>query len=480
SDSRFEAAQIHPRKTLTTLTISTESPLRVAIVGAGPAGFYAAEHLLKQEEIPTTVDLFDRLPTPHGLVRAGVAPDHEKIRNVTRKFEATADRPGFRYFGNVDIGKHLSVEDLKEHYHMILFTTGAQIDKKLGVEGEDLPGCHPATEFVAWYNGHPDFADLQFDLSQESVAVIGVGNVAVDVARILCRTKEELSRTDIADYALDALSKSNVRTVYMLGRRGPAQAAFTNPEIRELGEMEGATTHISARDMELDPLSVASLQANPDRLTEKKLEIMSQMTSESGDKEKKLYVRFLVSPTRFIADENGQLSAVELVRNTLVEGRGGRLSARPTDEHETLEVGLAFKSVGYRGVPIPGVPFNESWGVIANEDGRIVDDAGKALLGLYAAGWIKRGATGVIGTNKACAADTVERMLADAREGVHLQPPSPDVSSVDRLVRERQPEFFTFENWRVLDAIEKERGEGLGRPRLKVTSVRDMVDLILK
>ena len=462
------------------MTPSSDRPLRVAIVGAGPAGFYSAEHLLKQDAIPFTVDLFDRLPTPHGLVRAGVAPDHEKIRNVTRKFEATADRPGFRYFGNVDIGTHLSVDDLRQHYHMVLFTTGAQVDKKLGVEGEDLPGCHPATEFVAWYNGHPDFADLEFDLSQESVAVVGVGNVAVDVARILCRTPDELAKTDIADYALEALSKSNVKNVYMLGRRGPAQAAFTNPEIRELGEMEGATTHISGRDLELDPLSTASLESNPDRLVMKKLEIMRGMTEQAADKGKKLFIRFLVSPTRFIAGADGRVAAVELVRNRLVEGKGDRLSARPTEEVDTLEVGLAFKSVGYRGVPIAGVPFNDGWGVIANEDGRIVDESGGALTGLYAAGWIKRGATGVIGTNKACAADTVERMLADASDGAYLSPPDPDPVAAERLVRERQPQFFSFEDWRKLDVLERERGEPLGRPRLKVTRVSEMVDLILK
>lgn len=462
------------------MTPTVEHPLRVAIVGAGPAGFYATEHLLKQDEVPTNVDLYDRLPTPHGLVRAGVAPDHEKIRNVTRKFEATADRPGFRYFGNVDVGKHISVEELRDHYHMILFTTGAQVDKKLGVEGEDLPGCHPATEFVAWYNGHPDYADLEFDLSQKSVAVIGVGNVAVDVARILCRTPEELAKTDIADYALEALSQSKVETVYVLGRRGPAQAAFTNPEIRELGQMEGATTHVSARDMELDSLTVAALEAKPDRLVEKKLDIMRGMTSQDGDKGKKLHVRFLVSPTRFLAGDDGRLAGVELVRNRLVEGKGDRLSARPTDEFETLSVGLAFKSVGYRGVPIPGVPFNESWGVIANDDGRIVADDGTIMRGFYAAGWIKRGATGVIGTNKACAADTVVRMLADAREGTYLKPSATDTESIADLVRERQPDVFSFEDWRSLDGIERERGEALGRPRLKVTRVQDMVDLVLR
>jgi ferredoxin--NADP+ reductase len=459
---------------------TNESPLRIAIVGAGPAGFYASEHLLKQEAIPLAVDLYDRLPTPHGLVRAGVAPDHEKIRNVTRKFEATADRPGFRYFGNVEVGKHLSVDELRHFYHMILFTTGAQIDRRLGIEGEDLPGCHPATEFVAWYNGHPDFADLKFDLSQEAVAVIGVGNVAVDVARILCRTREELATTDIADYALDALANSSVKRVYMRGRRGPAQAAFTNPEIKELGEMAGASTHVEARDLDLDPLSQARLEANPDRLTQKKLEIMRGMVDASGDKPKKLFVRFLVSPRKFVAGTDGSLAGVELVRNTLVEGKGDRLSARPTDEIETLDVGLAFKSVGYRGVPVPGVPFNDDWGVISNEDGRIVDEDGVHVRGLYAAGWIKRGASGVIGTNKACAANTVEQMVADIDAGNYLSPDRADGEAVLRLIHERQPDHFTFADWRALDAVERENGESQGRPRVKLTNVREMVERVLR
>jgi ferredoxin--NADP+ reductase len=454
-----------------------EHPLRVAIIGAGPAGFYTAEHLFRAADAVIEVDMFDRLPTPYGLVRAGVAPDHEKIKNVTRKFDATASNERFRFFGNVDVGTRIDVDVLKRFYHQIVYATGAQVDRRLGIDGEDLSGSHSATDFVAWYNGHPDYRELQFDLSAESVLIIGVGNVAVDVARILCRTPAELETTDIADYALAQLAESGVRTVYMVGRRGPAQAAFTNPEIKELGELQDATTEIAARDLELDPLSRKHLDENPDRALSKKLEIMQGLVAPPAAlKSKRLIVRFLQSPVRFIAGEGGRLAAAELVRNTLVEGRGGRLSARPTDETEIIDVGLAFRSVGYRGVPVPGVPFREDWGTIPNDRGRIVDGVGGTVRpGEYAAGWIKRGPTGVIGTNKADALETVEVMLEDIQRGALLVPSSPDRESSSAHIARAQPDYFSYDDWKRLDTIETERGAALGRPRLKFTSREEMI-----
>ena len=272
-------------------------PLRVAIVGAGPTGFYAADQLLKQQGVVAQVDMFDRLPTPYGLVRAGVAPDHQKIKSVTVAFEKVAAHPRFRLFGGVELGKHVTVDDLRRHYHQLFYCTGAQTDRRMGVPGEDLQGSHPATEFVAWYNGHPDYRDSQFDLSVERVAVVGVGNVAVDVARILCRSADELAKTDIADYALQALRASRIKEVYLLGRRGPAQAAFTNPEIRELGELADADIAVVPAEVELDPASRASVEKNPDRATMKKVEILQgyALRKPSG-KSRRLVVRFLVSP----------------------------------------------------------------------------------------------------------------------------------------------------------------------------------------
>ncbi len=454
-----------------------DSPLRIAVIGAGPAGFYAADALLKSDAVNATVDLFDQLPTPYGLVRAGVAPDHAKIKSVTRKYDATAQLPGFRFFGNVRLGKDVSVDDLKNHYHQILYTVGAQVDRKLGIPGEDLNGSHSATEFVAWYNGHPDYRDLKFDLSARSVVIVGVGNVAVDVARILCRTTDELRETDIADYALEQLAASNVEDVYMLGRRGPAQAAFTNPEAKELGEMEDADIVVSARDATLDDLSAAALAEHPDRLTEKKVAMIQSFVDKGlTGKRKRLHLRFLVSPTEITSD-NGNVAGVDIVHNKLVED-GGRVRPKATDETEHLDCQLVFRSVGYRGLALDGIPFDDWTGTFRNEDGRIMDDQGWRV-GEYAAGWIKRGPSGVIGTNKACAQDTVARMIEDAATGKTLQPADSSPEAAEELLRSRVADLFAWSDWEKLDKLETERGASLGRPRLKFTTREEMVEAVL-
>src|SRR5512132_1203104 len=285
-------------------------PLRVAIVGAGPSGFYAADQLLREKGAVVEVDVLDRLPTPYGLVRAGVAPDHQKIKSVTAAFGKVAAHPRFRFFGGVELGKHVTVEDLRRHYHQIFYCTGAQTDRRMGIPGEDLSGSHPATEFVAWYNGHPDYRDCTFDLTQERVAVVGVGNVAVDGVRILCRTPEELAKTDIADYALEALRKSRVKEVYLLGRRGPAQAAFTNPEVKELGELADADVAARPEEVELDPLSRAAVERSQDRATQKKVDILKEYARrQPTGKSRRLTLRFLVSPVELIGDDAGNVAA---------------------------------------------------------------------------------------------------------------------------------------------------------------------------
>lgn len=453
------------------------NPLRVAIIGSGPAAFYAAEHLLKQAGLVVEVDMFERLPTPFGLVRYGVAPDHQKIKSVTRVYNQIASLPGFRFFGNVEFGKHITLADLREHYHQILFATGAQADRHMGIPGEDLQGSHPATEFVAWYNGHPDYCDLHFDLSQERAAVVGVGNVAIDVARILCRTPEELATTDIADYALEALSNSRIKEVYLLGRRGPAQAAFTNPEIKEVGEMAGADVIVFPEEAQLDELSRASLEASQDKVTWKKVEILQgyALRKPTG-KPRKLFIRFLVSPVELIGNANGQVVSMRLVRNVLYQTEAGTLSPKATDQFEELPVGLVFRSVGYRGVALPGVPFHERWGVILNQKGRVIDpDTQQPIVGEYTAGWIKRGPTGVIGTNKPDSVETVNCMLEDLARGAILHPSQPEAGSILELVRERQPLYFTYADWLRLDEIEVARGKAQRRPRIKFTRVEDML-----
>jgi ferredoxin/flavodoxin---NADP+ reductase len=462
---------------LTTTTGTPARPLRVAIIGAGPTGFYVADHLLRNPGVVVEVDMFDRLPTPYGLVRLGVAPDHQKIKFVTNAFDKVAACPGFRFFGGVDFGKHLTLADMKTHYHQIVYCTGAQTDRRMGIPGEDLAGSHPATEFVAWYNGHPDYRDCVFDLSQESVAVVGVGNVAVDVVRILCRTPEELATTDIADYALDALRKSRVKEVYLLGRRGPAQAAFTNPEIRELGELPDADITADPAEVELDPLSRAAVERSQDRATAKKVEILREYARRpASGKSRRLVLRFLVSPVELIGDDAGRVAAMRLVRNELSATSTGALQPRATDRFEEIPVGLVFRSVGYRGVPLSGVPFNESWGVILNDKGRVLDPGTKQpLVGEYTAGWIKRGPTGVIGTNKPDAAETVECMFEDLARGAVLGPAHPEAAAADALVRQRQPGFVSYADWLKLDAIEVAQGRAEGRPRVKLTSVEEML-----
>lgn len=455
---------------------SEAAPLRVAIVGAGPAGFYAAERLLKEKNLVIEIDMYDRLPTPFGLVRHGVAPDHQKIKSVTKIFDRSARNERFRFFGNVEIGKHVLVEDLRRYYHGIIYTTGAQTDRNLNIPGIDLEGSHAATEFVAWYNGHPDYRDYEFDLTQEKVAVIGVGNVAVDVCRILCRTPEELSKTDIADYALEALRESNVKEVYMLGRRGPAQAAFTAPEVKELGEMDDADVFVLPAEAELDELSQASL-ADADRATLRKVEyIQSYVEREPEGASHKLHLRFLVSPTELYGDENGHVTRMKLVHNELYKTESGTLRPRSTDKYEELDVGLVFRSIGYEGVPIPGVPFNDRWGVILNEEGRVLNpETKKPVTGEYTAGWIKRGPSGVIGTNKPDAVETVEHLLADAAAGKLLSPPEPERTAVESLVRERQPDVVTYADWQYLDKLEVAKGKEQGRPRVKFTTVEEMI-----
>jgi ferredoxin--NADP+ reductase len=454
--------------------------IRAAIIGSGPAGFYTAEHLLKQTDIEFEADMFDRLPTPHGLVRSGVAPDHQKIKSVTKVYDKIASDPRFRFFGLVEFGKHITLEDLKRHYHVIIFATGAQTDRKLGIPGEELKGNHTATEFVAWYNGHPDYRHLKFDLSGEKAAVIGVGNVAIDVARILCRTVDELRETDIADYALEALGESRIRDVYLLGRRGPLQAAFTNPEVRELGKLTEAHPVTLPHEVAHDEFINEAVETNKDQTAINKIEILrSYSDPKHHTKNKRLHIRFLVSPVEIMGDAGGHVAALKLAKNELFRAEDGSVRSRPTGEFEELEADIVFRSIGYQGVPLPGVPFHEKWGVIENEKGRVTDPGtGGHMTGLYVTGWIKRGPTGVIGTNKQDAGETVGCIIEDVRSGTVIEPPDPDPESVLGHVSGAQPDYVTYEDWLGIDHIEIERGKASGRPRVKFTSVEEILEAL--
>ena len=456
---------------------TTEHPLRVAVIGSGPAAFYAVEQLFKKPPLVAEVDMFERLPAPHGLVRYGVAPDHAKIKNVTRAYDTIAGNARFRFFGNVEYGKHVTLADLSRHYHQVIFATGAQTDRQLGIPGEDLAGSHAATEFVAWYNAHPDYRECQFDLSAQRAVVVGVGNVAIDVARILMRTPEELVKTDIATHALEALRNSNIREVFLLGRRGPAQAAFTNPEVKEIGEMADADVIVRVDEVQLDPLSQAQVDTANDRELTRKIEILQGYGARTPQgKRRRLHVRFLVSPVALLGDGSGRVTGIRLVRNRLVASETGSINAEATGEFEELEVGLVFRSVGYRGVSLPDVPFDDRRGVVPNDKGRVLDPESKRpVAGVYVTGWIKRGPSGVIGTNKPDAVETVNSMVADLEQGSHWQPAEPDARAIEALVLARQPLAVTYADWRSLDSLECSNGQACGRPRVKFASVEEML-----
>ena len=489
---------------------STEhTPIRIAVVGSGPAGFYAAGHLLKESHVE--VDMLERLPTPHGLVRSGVAPDHPKIKTVTRVYEKTALHPRFRFFGNVALGRDIDVAELREHYHAIVYAIGAAADRPLGIPGEQLPGSWAATDFVGWYNGHPDHCDLEFDLNRERAVVIGNGNVALDVARMLTLAHEELAGTDVADHALEVLRESAVREVVVLGRRGPAQAAFTNPELLELGEMHGVDVVVYEEELEralavedpnMDPTSVRNVKVlreyaqrtaareagseNKDA-TGGSGDGAAEESTASSDEDlprRRIVLRFLLSPVEVLDDGNRRAGGVRLVRNELIADAEGRLRARPAladeGEQETIEAGIVLRAVGYKGIALPGVPFDESRGVILNEGGRVRDDAGELRRGEYAVGWIKRGPSGVIGTNKKDAQETVDALLADVEQGALLDPADPDPATIEELLRARVPQLVTHEGWLEIDRHEQSRGEPQGRPRVKLTRIEEMLQVAVE
>jgi ferredoxin--NADP+ reductase len=447
------------------------APLRVAVVGSGPAGFYAAGSLL-DAEVPVEVDMIERLPTPWGLVRLGVAPDHPKLKTVSRAFERIAVKPGFRFLGNVEVGRDLAHADLTRLYDAVVYAFGAQTDRRLEIPGEELPGSWSATEFVAWYNGHPDFQELEFDLKVERAVVVGNGNVALDVARMLALTPEELAPTDTTDPAIEAIGASTLREIVVVGRRGPAQASWTTQELKELGELAGADVAVDPADLELDPVSEASLEN--DTNSKRNMEVLRGFAArEPSGKPLIVRLRFLLSPVAVHGEQ--KVESVELVRNRLEERNGG-LVAVPTEEREALECGLVFRSVGYRGVGLPEVPFDERRGTIRNEGGRVVADDGEHLTRIYCAGWIKRGPTGIIGTNKKDASETVARLLEDVEAGrlVHQERATPD--AVEALLEERGVRAVLYHGWTSIDEHERAAGEKLGRPRVKLRTWDELLE----
>ncbi len=451
---------------------SPENPLRVAVVGSGPSGFYAVETLLQSDK-KIIVDMFERLPAPYGLVRYGVAPDHPKIKNVIKIYEKIAEKPGFSFLGNVSVGKDVTIGELKGFYDVVLLTYGAASDRKLGIPGEDLPGSYTATEFVAWYNGHPDYRDRKFDLSGKVAIVVGQGNVAADVCRILCKTVDELKNSDITSYALEALAQSKIQEVYMVGRRGPAQAAFTPIEIREFGELADCHPVVDPADLELNPASRTELETAKELTHKKNIEILQKFAALGASaKKRKFFVRFLRSPVEIKG--NGRVERIVFEKNRL-EGEPGRQKARGTGEKEEMACGLLFRSVGYHGVPTPGVPFDERSGVIPNQQGRVTE-SGKVVPGLYVSGWIKRGPTGVIGTNKADSDETVRHIFEDIAQ---LKPCARrDTNSLLESLKKKGVRAVSFPDWKRIDAAEITRGKAVDKPREKFTSAAEMLAVL--
>ena len=448
--------------------------MRIAIIGSGPAGFYAAEALLKRTDTAVDVDMFDRLPTPYGLVRGGVAPDHQKIKTVVRVFASTAARPTFRFIGNVQLGRDVTVDELRRHYHQIIYATGNEADRRLGIPGEGIARCTPATVFVGWYNGHPDYRDAKIDLSVERVAVVGNGNVAVDVARILLRTPAELKQTDIAAHALDALCHSRVREVFLLGRRGPEQAAFSSAELKELGTLQTADPVVASGDL----AGCADADSAGNAETARNLKILRSFAARSPRVDaKKLHLRFLLSPTEIIADAAGGVAALVLEKNRLEARPDGSFAARGTGETEVLEAGMVLPAIGYAAERIAGVPYDEKARIIANDDGRVVDPASRAVIpDEYVVGWARSGPQGLIGEHKRASAHVVGHLIADGAGLAARALPGRD--AIDALLRARGVQPVSFDDWKQLDDVEVARGARRGAPRDKIVDVEAMLAVL--
>jgi len=445
------------------------NPLKVLIVGSGPSGFYAADALLKAD-VTVEIDILDRLPTPFGLVRAGVAPDHAKIKSATKAYDKIAENQNVSFLGNVTFGRDVSLAEIQATHHAVIFTCGAESDRRLGIPGEDLSGSHTATEFVYWYNGHPDYRDHVFDLSQEVAVIIGQGNVAADVCRILAKTVDELKNTDIAEHALDALSQSKIRDIHMIGRRGPAQAKFTHAELKEFGELADCDPVIDPTILDLNAASQAELEDKTNRSAIKNIETLTAFSQRpAGSKSRRLHFRFLEGPTEL---KGGQrLEAVTLMKNRL-EGEAFNQWAEETGETVDLPCGLLFRSIGYRGVPVPDVPFDDKKGVFPNKEGRITND-GSVLPGIYCAGWIKRGPSGIIGTNRPDSVETVGSLLADLSALDASQ--KPGGAGLRTLLEGKGVRVVSYEDWQKINAAEMVNGEAKGKPREKFTRIDDML-----
>ncbi|WP_247988650.1 FAD-dependent oxidoreductase [Bradyrhizobium sp. 186] len=447
---------------------TTNNPLRVAIIGSGPSGFYAAEALL-QSERTTVVDVIERLPVPYGLVRYGVAPDHPRLKDVANTYAEIARDPRFSFIGNVEFGKDFTMRELTDCYHAVIFATGAATDRKLGIPGEDIQGSHAATSFVGWYNGHPDYRDLKFDLSGDSAIIIGQGNVAIDVCRILAKSPDELRKTDIAAHALDALAESRIREIHLIGRRGPVQSRFTSKELRELGQLSECDPFVDPNDLLLNDVCKSELADVREPARARNFEAFKSFASRRREKPKCCRIHFFLSPK----EARGEHKLEELIlERTRLVGAAGRQEAVGTGQTLSIKAGLMIRSVGYSGRALEGIPFDNARGTIPNKDGRL-EMTSPNELPVYVVGWIKRGPTGIIGTNRADSMATVATLLADLPTFESRQKPGREAFAC--LLAQRATRSISFQDWEMIDQAEKARGTPLGKPREKFTRIPEML-----
>ena len=438
-------------------------PLRIAIVGAGPAGFYTAECLFKTD-LSVKVDMFEKLPAPFGLVRYGVAPDHEKIKNVIKVFEQTANDQRFSYFGNVTIGRDVSVIELKKFYDAVIFCHGAEADRRLGIKGEDLKGCYTASQFIGWYNGHPRFRDFQFDFSHEVAVIMGQGNVAMDIARILCSTREELAKTDICKHALDVLSESKIKKVHVYGRNSALHASFTPKEIKEMGELADCCPFVDRQDLDIDSSVYQEFEGPSNAFRIKNLEILRSFTNFScGSQTRRFILHFNRKPVEIV----GTLKMQKIVFEILHGGKS-------TGEYEEIDSGVFFTSIGYMGEPMDGLPFLSTKGIVPNLLGRVLEEQ-TVKRGLYVCGWIANGASGVIGTNKQRAQETVHSLIEDL--AVLSECEYPDTEKLLNMLKAKGIVTVNFIDWKKIDAYEIMLGLNSGKPREKLTNISQMISI---
>jgi ferredoxin--NADP+ reductase len=460
--------------------IGSESrPLTVAIIGSGPSGFYAAESLMKREDIHVEVDMFEKLPTPYGLVRAGVAPDHQQIKSVSKVYEKLAQNPRFRFWGNIEFGKDILKSEFFEYFDAIIYATGAQSDRSMNIRGEKLIGSYSATEFVGWYNGHPDFKEIEFDFSSENVVIIGVGNVAIDIARILAKSTNELSKTDIAQHALDNLAVSKIKNIYLVARRGPLQAAFTNAGTKELLNMSEAVAYVNLKELKIEQDTKNIIENTGDKRIIQNLQFLNNISKNDPTQYNKIiYFLFRRSPLELFGVSN-ELTGIKLVKNELFQDEFGNLKAKATDVSEDISTSLVFRSIGYKVQPIQDIPFDDKKGIITNKNGRVFDVINnQAIENEYVTGWAKRGPSGVIGTNKPDAVETTNLLFEDFKNKKSEKISDSQEFRIQSWLDLKNIRYVPFKQWQILDFHEIEIGKSKQKPREKITSVEDMLNII--